>query len=357
MRATGSALAALTLLLMPLQTGGAHAQERQSQDPEALNLAAVVGVEATILPEGSTAGSLGGTRQGNGIVIDAVEGLVLTIGYVVLEAAAVDLLVARAAVAPTGDHAGPPAGEPRRVPAEVLAYDGETGFGILRASGPLDLEAMAIGESAALEIRQPLISVTWSDSGPVIAPALLMARREFAGYWEYLLPDALFAAPARPNWAGAALIDSAGRLVGVGSLQIGDTLGAVEAGGPLIPGNMYVPIDALKPIYGELVSFGRSRKAARPWLGLHAQERRGEVIVIRTTERSPAAEAGVEPGEVVVSVAGERVSGLADFYRKLWALGPAGVEVPLILRGAEGLRELTIGSVDRTSRLRLDQTL
>ncbi|MEX2631520.1 MAG: S1C family serine protease [Tistlia sp.] len=336
------------LLLLPLAAAGALAQGGERPlDPRSLDLSAVVGIEATILPEGSTAGSLGSTRLGNGVLIDAAEGLVLTIGYVVLEAAAVDLLIA----------APDPAAATRRVPAEVLAYDGETGFGILRASARLGLEAMAIGESAALEPRDPLLSVTWSDAGPVIAPALLMARREFAGYWEYLLPDALFAAPSRPNWAGAALLDAEGRLVGLGSLQVGDTIGAAEAGGPVIAGNMYVPIDALKPIYGELVSFGRSRKAARPWLGLHSTELRGQVVVVRTTERSPAAEAGIEPGEIVQAVKGEPVTGLADFYRKLWALGDAGVEVPLTLRGPDGRRELTVKSVDRVSRLRLDQTL
>lgn len=337
------------LLLLPSLAAGAAAQTAPSPSglPEGLelDLSAVVGVEATILPEGRTADSLGQTRRGTGVVIDGADGLVLTIGYVVLEAAAVDLLV------------GDPAAGGRRVPAEVLAYDYDTGFGILRATRPLGLEAMAIGESAAVAVRQPLLSVAWESGEPSVAPALLLARRDFAGYWEYLLPDALFAAPRRPDWAGAALVDGRGRLVGIGSLQVGDSLGAGPGGGPVVPGNMYVPIDALKPIYGELVSFGRTRAAPRPWLGLYSQELRGQVVVTRVAERGPAAEAGIEPGEIVVAVGGERVAGLADFYRKLWALGDAGVEVELSLLGPDGRRSLTLTSADRYDFLRLDQTL
>lgn len=319
---------------------------QEPPDPSGLNLAAVVGLEVTILPEARTAESLGAERRGSGVVIDAADGLVVTIGYLVLEAAAVDILVGDI------DAAGG-----RRVPAQVLAYDHDSGFGLLQASQPLELEAMPVGESATAEIRQPLLTVSYGGMEPNVAPVLLVSRREFAGYWEYLLPDALFTAPHRPDWSGAALVDGRGRLLGIGSLQVQDALGAIAAGGPLLPGNMFVPIDALKPIYSELVSFGRDRKPPHPWLGLNAQELNGRVVVTRTTKGAPAAEAGIEEGEVVAAVAGKPVGGLADFYRKLWALGAAGVEVPLTLEGTEGKRELTLKSADRYDFLRLDQTL
>lgn len=344
--------ALLFVVLLLSAPAGALAQSAVPPDaPElpdlsALNLAAVVGLEATILPEARTAEYLGARRQGSGVVIDATEGLVLTIGYVVLEAAAVDILI--------GDA---DAGSGRRVPAEVVAYDYDSGFGLLRASQPLELEAMPIGEASGAEIRQTLLTVSYGGDAPIVAPVLLVSRREFAGYWEYLLPDALFTAPHRPDWSGAALLDAKGRLLGIGSLQVPDALGSSEAGGPLLPGNMFVPIDALKPIYSELVSFGRNRRPPHPWLGLNAQELRGRVVVTRTTDGAPAAEAGIEEGEIVAAVAGEPVTGLADFYRKLWALGDAGVEVPLTVEGPDGTRQLTVKSADRYDFLRLDQTL
>ncbi|MCH6587472.1 MAG: serine protease, partial [Proteobacteria bacterium] len=179
--------------------------------------------------------------------------------------------------------------------------------------------------------------------------AVVVSRRDFAGYWEYLLPDAIFTAPPHPAFGGAALIGRDGRLLGIGSLIVGDAAGPERP----LPGNMFVPIDALEPIFEELLENGRSRAPPRPWLGLYSEDLRGRVFVNRVAPGGPAARAGIAAHDIIVAVGGEPVRDMADFYRKLWALGPAGVAVPLTVLTAEGIKETTIESADRYDFLKL----
>ena len=296
---------------------------------------AVVGVRAEVPADARTADTLGRERSGTGIAIDNA-GLVLTVGYIVLEAAAVDLYDAR--------------GE--RVPAEVVAYDHETGFGLVRAAEPLQgVQAVPLGKSAEVRVGDPLLVL--SRLGPLqVQQARLVDRREYAGYWEYLLPDALLTTPPHPAFAGAALIDAQGQLVGVGSLTIPDAAGAEIAS----PGNLFVPVDALGPIMGDLLSQGRREGAGRPWLGLYAREHAGRVVVTGVADGSPAAAAGVAPGDVLLSVGAKPIAGLSGLYREIWSLGDAGVRVPLkVLRGPRTV-DLDVGSIDRMRWLRLRQS-
>ncbi len=304
------------------------------RDARAGPLDAVVGVRAVIPEDAHTAEVLGAARAGSGVVI-AADGLVLTIGYLILEAIETEIVL-------TGK-----AGE-RVMPAEVVAYDYDTGFGLLRALGPLDIAPIELGRSADLGERDEVLVAGFGSPQPVIG-AVVVSRRDFAGYWEYLLPDAIFTAPPHPAFGGAALIGPDGRLLGIGSLVVGD---AAEAEQPL-PGNMFVPIDALKPIFEELLENGRSRAPPRPWLGLYSEDLRGRVFVNRVAPDGPAAQAGIAEHDIIVAVGGEQVRGMADFYRKLWALGPAGVAVPLTLLSAEGIKETTVESADRYDFLKL----
>jgi S1-C subfamily serine protease len=319
--------AVLALALAPVAEGAAQTAGR---DP----LASVVQVSASIRSDGRTADTLGTEREGSGVVIDD-SGLILTIGYLIIEA--IEVNVAGAGSAP--------------VAADIVAYDHESGFGLLRAREPLDIAPLALGDSAALRPRQPVLvasRVGEFDAGGVY----VVDRRTFAGYWEYLLEDAIFTAPPRADFGGAALIDEGGRLVGIGSLVVND---AGPQGRP-IPGNMFVPINQLKPILGDLLANGRRSDPPRPWLGVTLEEHRGRVFVIRVTPESPAAEAGIEPDDLILGLAGTPVAGLADFYRKLWALGDAGVEVPLNLLQGMSPRTAMVSSGDRYRYLKLDQT-
>ena len=226
-----------------------------------------------------------------------------------------------------------------------------TGFGLVRALAPLDLVPIKLGRSTDLE-ESTQVLVAGFGQPPEVAAALVVSRRTFAGYWEYLLPEAIFTAPPHPGFGGAALIGREGTLLGIGSLIVGDAAAENEQ----LPGNMFVPIDALKPIYDQLLTDGRSRAAPKPWLGIYSEEFRGHVLVTRVAPGGPADQAGINANDVIAEVNGKSVGNLADFYREVWSLGDAGIEVPLTVLGAEGLAEVTVTSADRYDWLKLGRS-
>lgn len=289
-------------------------------------LRSVVALRSVIPDEAFTADTLGTIREGSGVVIGR-EGLVLTIGYLITEAEEVWLTT----------------GEGIVVPAHPLAYDQETGFGLVQAMGPLDLPAMEFGDSAAAAIGD---SVLFADGAGRFVKAVIVAKQEFAGYWEYLLDEAIFIAPAHPSWGGAAMVDAEGRLLGIGSLRL-----QMMQDGEAADINMVVPIDLLPPILEDLTTRGQVNKPPRPWLGVFSAESDGEVVVMSVAQGGPAAQAGLRPGDIISDVRDGEVDGLADFYRKLWNVGQAGADVPMrIVRdGRESW--VRIKSADRNSFL------
>ncbi len=295
---------------------------------------AVVSVRTRALGNARSADSLGTDRTGSGVLI-APSGLVLTIGYLILEADQVEVT----------DSSG------RSLPASVVAYDHATGFGLLRPIGPLKPKPIALGNSAGVESLDRLMIATGGEGG--VSVATVVARRTFAGYWEYLIDGAIFTAPPRTDHSGAALIDKDGELVGIGSLLVMDAM----TPGERLPGNMFVPIDLLKPVLQEMIDTGRQKGGRRPWIGLNSIEDNGRLRVLRVTADGPADQAGVQPGDLVLSVGGQKVRDLPDFYRKLWSTGTPGVDVPMtILQGSE-LREVQIRSIDRLDFLRRKPTI
>jgi len=262
-------------------------------------------------------------------VID--KGLVLTVGYLVTEAETVWI------------HRN----EGSAVEGHVLGFDFETGFGLVQALGRLDLPPLALGSSHAAAIGSR--TVTGGAGGRAHSLAgNVIAREPFAGYWEYALDEALFVAPSHPNWGGTALISEHGNLIGIGSLQLE---GASE-GSKARPVNMMVPTDLLKPILPDLTAFGRVNKPARPWLGLYATELDDSVVVAGVASKGPAAKAELKVGDVVLAVNGEAVTTLRELYTRLWALGSAGVDVPLTLRSRDITFDVTLRSVDRAKMMR-----
>jgi serine protease Do len=294
-----------------------------------------VRVKTFINPEGRTTENLGREREGSGVVIDS-SGLVLTIGYLMVEAHSAELM--------TQDG--------HTVAANVVGYDHETGFGLLRAAAPLNVRPMPMGKSAGLKANDPVLIASFGGTD-MVGAARVVARRDFVGSWEYLLEDAIFTAPPHPLWSGAALISREGKLVGVGSLIVGDATGTKSN----TPGNMFVPIDRLPPILSELVANGRVSGPGRPWIGVTTEEIGGRLFVSRVTEESPAAKAGLQRGDIIVSVNGETPSSMADFYRKIWARGDAGTMVAIeVLQGRE-LRRIEIKSMNRLDHLKLKSSL
>jgi S1-C subfamily serine protease len=292
-------------------------------------LGSVVVLHARVPEDAFTAGALGTERLGNGIVIGP-DGLVLTIGYLVTEADEVTLL--------TNDE--------RAIPAHVLGVDQSTGFGLVHALEPLGLPAAPLGDSHRVEREDPIILAGGGGLAHAVAGHVI-ARAPFAGYWEYLLDEALFTAPGHPHWSGAGLFAPSGALIGVGSLQMGQQ---TRGGRPSLI-NMCVPIELLPPIHDDL-SHGRQAHPPRPWLGVFAQEAGTGVVVMEVASGGPAARAEVRSGDIILAVAGQPVTGLGDFYSKLWKLGPAGVVAPLRLKREGDIFDLEIRTVDRASRLK-----
>jgi S1-C subfamily serine protease len=290
----------------------------------------IVALRASIPEDAFTAGSLGTRREGSGVVIRE-SGLVLTIGYLVTEAEEVWLT--------TGDG--------RTVPAYPLAYDQQTGFGLVQALGQLSVPALELGESGPTQLGD---AVVFADGAGQSIRASIVAKQEFAGYWEYLLEEAIFTAPAHPSWGGAALIDAEGRLIGIGSLHL-----QMSRGGEVADINMSVPIDLLPPILDDLVNRGGADRPPRPWLGVFSAESDGEVVVMNVADGSPADRAGIRRGDVISDIRDAGVEGLADFYRKVWSSGPAGTEVPMrIVRDGRD-NWVRVKSADRNSFLKKPQ--
>jgi S1-C subfamily serine protease len=210
---------------------------------------------------------------------------------------------------------------------------------------------MALGKSSALKEREALL-VASHGGIDMVSITYLIAKREFAGNWEYLLDEALFTAPPHPSWSGAALINREGKLVGVGSLVVGDAHG----GGDKTPGNMFVPIDRLPPILGDLLSGGRVAGPGRPWIGVSTDEVRGRLFVTRVTPGGPGEQAGIKRGDIIVNVAGEQPKSLPDFYRKIWARGAAGATVTLEVLQDSQTRRIDVRSINRLDHLKLKST-
>ncbi|NVO17856.1 MAG: serine protease [Rhodoplanes sp.] len=330
-RSIAMALRALVACALLCAAATAAAAQRASLDE---TLAAVVKVKTFINPDGRTVSSLGREREGAGVVIDA-SGLIVTIGYLMVEAHAVEVT--------TRDG--------KTLPADVVGYDHETGFGLLRTVTPPGLKPMPLGHSSDLKVDDPVLVAGHGGASGVTA-ARVVAKREFAGSWEYLLDEAIFTAPPNPAWSGAALVTRDGKLAGIGSLIVGDAKGD----GTPSPGNMFVPVDRLAPVMADLIADGRIAGPGRPWLGVAAEDMLGRLVVTRVTPDSPAARAGLRRGDVIEGVAGTTTDGLAVLYRKMWALGAAGVTVPLDVRRDGTTRRLDVQSIDRLDHLKLKST-
>ncbi len=291
-------------------------------------LSSVVGLHSIVPPDAFTADTLGVERAGNGVLID--DGLVLTIGYLITEADTVWLHL----------------GDGHVVQGHALGFDSETGFGLVQALGKIDLPTLTIGSSKAVEVGERVV-VGGAGGRTRSLAGRIAAKQEFAGYWEYVLDEAIFTYPAHPNWGGTALIASSGQLAGIGSLQLER---AREGKNEHL--NMIVPIDLLKPILDDMRKFGRVNRPVRPWLGLYSTEIEDKVVVVGIAPKGPASRAEIKTGDVVVAVKGERVSTLGGFYRKVWALGQAGVEVPLTLYRDGVTFDVRVNSSDRAKFLK-----
>lgn len=292
-------------------------------------LNAMVLLRAEIPEDAFTASFLGTERVGNGVVIRE-DGLVLTIGYLVTEASEIWMTTNSGVV----------------VPACTVSYDQPTGFALVQPLGRIDARPMPRGSSSSCHVGDEMLVAGHGGRAHTLK-ARLVDKREFAGYWEYVLDEALFTAPPHPRWSGSALIDSRGRLAGIGSLYVQENVG-----GGATQGNMMVPVDLLEPILDDMIGFGRAQRPARAWLGIYAADAEGGLAIGGVTAHSPAAEAGLKVGDLVQEVQGRKVRGLANLFREIWNVGPAGVTVELTVSRKGKLSRLSVRSADRSDLLK-----
>ncbi|MSO65333.1 MAG: serine protease [Alphaproteobacteria bacterium] len=295
-------------------------------------LSSVVNVRAIVPDDAFTAPILGTDRFGNGLSIR--DGVILTIGYLVTEAEQLWMT--------TSDG--------RVMQGSVMAYDHETGFGLIRSHGDFKIPTIPLGSAHDARINDPVIIAAGGGRRHALN-ARIVSKREFAGSWEYVLDQALFTAPAHPSWGGTGLIDRQGRLVGVGSLYVQRAREHVD-----LAGNMFVPVEYLKSILDDLIHLGRpAGQAPRPWLGLYLAQSERSIVVVGIASGGPAQQADVRPGDQVIEVAGHPVDDLATTFRRIWAMGDAGAEIPLTLRRNGRTLQLVVRSTDRTRILKSPQ--
>ena len=293
-------------------------------------LTSIVGIRSIVPADAFSAQTLGTERMGNGVIIRS-NGLVLTIGYLITEAEQIWLHLI----------------DGRTVPGHVLAYDQATGFGLIQALGRLDLPELPLGQSDAAQLGERVV-VGGAGGRQRSVAARIVGKQEFAGYWEYVLDEAIFTAPAHPNWGGTGVIGTSGELIGIGSLQLEQS----REGGQNQHLNMIVPIDLLKPILDDFLTIGRANKPPRPWLGVYATEVEDKVVIVGLADNGPAQRANLRTGDLVVSVGGVEVNNLAGFFRRIWAQGEAGVDVPMLIYRDGNTFEVKVQSSDRNRFLK-----
>ncbi len=327
-------IAAMMAAAAPLRAQDADTQAAPAPrgKPElSVDALSVVRVRAQAAPNARSGQTLGRNREGTGVVIDS-SGLVLTIGYLITEAEKVEINTADGKV----------------YPAIVVGFDNATGLGLLKSLVPVPVKPIDMGLSSEAKERDMVLIVGFDG----VAPAYVVSKRQFVGYWEYLLDEAIYTAPATVNWQGAALVSRDGKLLGIGSLAVGNAI----AGNTAVPGNVFVPIDVLKPVIGDFIANGKSTSQPRPWLGITSQEVGGNLLVARVSPEGPADDAGLKAGDIIVGIAGDALKGQADFYTRLWKAGNAGVEITLdVLRGNR-VENMKVKSIDRNSYFRAKAT-
>jgi S1-C subfamily serine protease len=317
----GAVMALMPTLWMPAP--GAAAQSVEDL------FGAIVYIKTFVPNDARSARTLGRERDGTGIVIDQ-NGLILTANYLATEATGGEVTFSNG----------------KTVQAQIVGVEPDSGIALLRALTPPPVKPIQLGSSGDLKEKDPALILSHGGAKGA-APAYVVSRRAFAGSWEYLLEDAIFTSPMIQGWSGAALVSKDGKLVGIGSLMVNDAGGK----GGSDPGNMFVPIDRVKPILGDLIAEGKLA-TSRPWMGFTTQEAHNRLFVVRVTPGGPAESAGLKEGDIIAGVGGQTSSTLVDFFRKVFARGDAGTEIPIDIQQGTRTRTITIRSAERSSQYR-----
>lgn len=290
-------------------------------------LTGLLTVKSQVPEEAMTASVLGCEREGHGIRVSE-NGLVLTIGYVISEASSIWLIDS----------------DKQAVEGHVVGYDQASGFGLVQALGRLSGSVLELGDSDEVVVGRQMVLAGAGGATSAVDVSIVEVR-EFAGYWEYLIAGAIFSEPAHPEWGGTALLDSEGRVYGVGSLIL-------QAEDDTEPArNMIIPINKFNAVRDDLITSGRSSVPPRPWLGWYVQDSAQGPTVIGLVSNGPSNTAGIKPGDRVVAINGRRISSLSSLYKEIWTAGEAGITVDVAISRDADIRIVAVESIDRSSMM------
>lgn len=289
---------------------------------------AVMAIQSHV-PESAITADLLGTLRNSHAVQVSEDGLMLTVGYSVLEADEIWITNKRG----------------KTTEGILLANDFNSGIALIKPASPIGTTWFDTANKDQLKAGDTVSIYTSEDNKPM--EAVVFAKEEFAGRWEYLLEEAFYTVPLCEHWSGAALVNNDGKLCGIGSLAIG----LASPQGQAIPGNLFIPVELVMPHLEHMALYGETPEDKRPWLGILTEEHDAELHVTGVYSRAPAAKAGIKPGDVILSVENQPVASLAGFFRSVWRCGPAGTEIPLTIRNSTDseTRDITLQTIDRNA--------
>jgi len=293
---------------------------------------ALVSIESTINPDGRTVALLGDNRSGTGVMIDS-HGLIVTVGYLLLEASEVRISFYNGV----------------QVPATVVAIDAQSGLALVQVAegyaGELpDITPVKLGQSA-LVVKDDRVIVLPANGLEAAASVRIHSAREFSAPWEYLLENALYTMPPVRNFSGAALINREAELIGIGTLALQNITDSDDG---TVPGNLFIPVDLLTSRLGTMLtqSVKQVEPSDRAWLGLMVDEM---LSVTRVLDASPAMEAGIQAGDIILGINDNHVVSRANLYRSLWSTVSVADDVALLVSRAGKLTPLKAKPVYRSS--------
>ena len=284
----------------------------------------IVKIDSIVPPDARTAKALGTIRGGNGVVIDDKH--ILTIGYIVVEAETITITLPNGGV----------------VPAELIGYDHTTGFGILKTILPSKLSSLKIGDSDNLNKEETLYVLPYLTEGAPSA-VKMVSRRSFTGWWEYFLDKPIYTHPMNSSFAGSALINEFGEILGIGSLYVSDA----AAKGIPSPGNLFVPINDLKPILDDLILNGKRTSDVKPYMGLTSNDDTGKVMITRVNDEGPAAKAGFMENDIILKVNKINIPDTENFYKTVWSQGGPGTLLDFEIERNNQIISLKLTTMDR----------
>ena len=283
-----------------------------------LAAASLVFLRAEIPEDHPSAAVLGEERMGAGVAVSPDR--VLTAHYLVLGASRVEVTALDGRVNPTAG----------------IAVDHESGLALLTVERS-DLEPAKISTAKA-QPGQPVFLLTCTgEQERRGASGHVSSVEPFEAFWEYMLDEAIMTTAMNPGLAGGPLLDDRARVLGVVSLG----LAAVGRYSLAIPAPLFARRRALLESPNPMPAAER-----HAWIGFYTQASDETVAVTGVVSGGPAEKAGLERGDVVLSVDGETVTNLRELYDALWRKGPGEVVGMQILR-EESIQVIEVVAGDR----------